>query len=138
MTAVEQTAKTPFDKQKMDSKHCESEVDKLICNNVFKAYALYYQIANHESQGSYMRNNSMRVLAQSAEINMQSTIDEFGHSDSLDIYTAFISFVTLNEKAENLRFNQNFEEAGRNREMANENQSKIIDYCKTCVEGTLY
>lgn len=135
VTMVEQAEEASVDKQKMVSKYCESEVDKQICNTVFKARGLYYQIANHEPQGSYVRNNSMRILAQSIEINKQNTIDEFGHSDSLNIYTAFFNFVTLNEKAENLRLSQDFEEAELNRKMANESHNKIMDYCKTCIEG---
>lgn len=134
ITTVEQTERTSADKQTKALNHCESEVDKRICNTVTKAFSLYYQIANHEPQGSYERDNSMRILSQSIGVTMQSTINEFGDTYSIKMYAAFISFVNLNEKAEGLNLNKDFNEAVSTREKADKHRDEIMDYCKTCLD----
>jgi len=133
-TSVEQTGETSVDKPERVSRHCESEVDRQICNAVNEALALYYQIANHVPPGDYERNYSMRNLIDSIGAARQSTINEFGHPDSIDMYTAFINFVEFKEKTKKLFIQQEYDEADFNRGMAFKNHDKIIEYCKTCVE----
>jgi len=134
VTAVEQTAETSVDKPKKVSGYCESEVDRQICNTVNKALALYYQIANHVPPGDYERNYEMKKLIYNIGVTRQSTINEFGHPGSIDMYTAFIDFVKFKEKTEMLFSRQEYDEADFNREIAFKNHDKIIEYCKTCVE----
>ena len=67
-------------------KYCESKVDKKVCAALNKSITLYYQIVNHEPPGSYERNNSIRILANSIRITRQSTEAKFGHLESLKLY----------------------------------------------------
>jgi len=134
VTTVEQTEETSVAKPKRISKHCESEVDRQICNAVNKALSLYYQIANHVPPGYYERNYEMKKLIYNIGVTRQSAIKELGYPDSIDMYTAFIDFVEFKEKTEILFSQQKYDEAGFNREMAFKNHDKIIEYCKTCVE----
>lgn len=133
-TTVEQTEETSANTPEKGSKHCESEVDRQICNTVNEALASYYQISNHMPSGYYERIYSMRNLTDSIEATRQSAINEFGHPDSMDMYTAFIDFVKFKEKTEILFNRQEYDEADFNREMAFKNHDKIIEYCKTCVD----
>jgi len=134
VTAVEQTEETSVDKPESVSKHCESEVDRQICNAVNEALVLYYQISNHIPPGDYERNYLMDNLIYRMEVAKQNTINEFGHPDSIDMYTAFINFVKFKEKAQKLLMQQESDGADFNRGMAFKNHDKIIEYCKTCIE----
>ena len=118
--------------QKTVSGQCKSETDRKICDDLTRALNLYYQIANHEPPASYERDSSMRILANSAVITRQRTLDESGKSDSLYLYDAFIRFVDLREKAAELSIRMDFDSAGPYRVEADRYQDEILKFCDVC------
>jgi len=134
VTTVVQTEETSANKPKEISKHCESEIDRQICTTVNEALVFYYQISNHVPPGYYERNYEMSKLTYNIEVARQNTINEFGHPDSIEMYTTFINFVNYKEQTEILFSRQEYDEADFNRGMAFKNHDAIIEYCKTCVD----